>query len=164
MPNPASCIQQEPDHSLLTLTWGMPHTGEYPMTGTSAAEKEIPGSRADKLHRGRNVVLAFTMQVGSPRCPPPPPPAPPYTHVLGSCSTGNIMQQILHMLDLLTLHCHFEAPCWSRCQLLRIPVTLAVNKREEVVRLPVACYRSVTGAGLGSTCQSGGADGGAAGL
>ena len=38
--------------------------GEYPMTGTSAAEKETPGSRADKLHRGRNVVLAFTMQVG----------------------------------------------------------------------------------------------------
>ena len=33
------------------------------MTGTQAAEKEIPGSRADKLHRGRNVVLAFTMQV-----------------------------------------------------------------------------------------------------
>ena len=33
------------------------------MTGASAAEKEIPGSKADKLHRGRNVVLAFTMQV-----------------------------------------------------------------------------------------------------
>lgn len=33
------------------------------MTGTQAAEKETPGSRADKLHRGRNVVLAFTMQV-----------------------------------------------------------------------------------------------------
>ena len=33
------------------------------MTGTQAAEKEEPGSRADKLHRGRNVVLAFTMQV-----------------------------------------------------------------------------------------------------
>lgn len=33
------------------------------MTGTQAAEKEAPGSRADKLHRGRNVVLAFTMQV-----------------------------------------------------------------------------------------------------
>ena len=39
--------------------------GEYPMTGTQAAEKEAPGSRADKLHRGRNVVLAFTMQVRS---------------------------------------------------------------------------------------------------
>lgn len=39
--------------------------GEYPMTGTQAAEKEEPGSRADKLHRGRNVVLAFTMQVRS---------------------------------------------------------------------------------------------------
>ena len=36
------------------------------MTGTSAAEKETPGSRADKLHRGRNVVLAFTMQVTPP--------------------------------------------------------------------------------------------------
>ena len=41
----------------------IPFAGEYPMTGTSAAEKETPGSRADKLHRGRNVVLAFTMQV-----------------------------------------------------------------------------------------------------
>ena len=40
------------------------------MTGTSAAEKETPGSRADKLHRGRNVVLAFTMQVTpSPHTP-----------------------------------------------------------------------------------------------
>lgn len=39
--------------------------GEYPMTGTQAAEKEEPGSRADKLHRGRNVVLAFTMQAST---------------------------------------------------------------------------------------------------
>ena len=37
--------------------------GEYPMTGAQAAEKEIPGSKADMLHRGRNVALAFTMQV-----------------------------------------------------------------------------------------------------
>ncbi len=41
--------------------------GEYPMTGAQAAEKEVPGSRADILHRGRNVTLAFTMQV-SPSC------------------------------------------------------------------------------------------------
>ena len=34
------------------------------MTGAQAAEKEIPGSKADMLHRGRNVALAFTMQVG----------------------------------------------------------------------------------------------------
>lgn len=33
------------------------------MTGSAVAEKEEPGSRADRLHRGRNVVLAFTMQV-----------------------------------------------------------------------------------------------------
>lgn len=33
------------------------------MTGAQAAEKEIPGSKADMLHRGRNVALAFTMQV-----------------------------------------------------------------------------------------------------
>ena len=38
-------------------------TGEYPMTGAQAAEKEVPGSKADMLHRGRNVALAFTMQV-----------------------------------------------------------------------------------------------------
>lgn len=34
------------------------------MTGAQAAEKEVPGSKADVLHRGRNVALAFTMQVG----------------------------------------------------------------------------------------------------
>ncbi len=33
------------------------------MTGAQAAEKEVPGSKADVLHRGRNVALAFTMQV-----------------------------------------------------------------------------------------------------
>ena len=44
------------------------------MTGAAVAEKEVPGSRADRLHRGRNVVLAFTMQVslqlslGVPAC------------------------------------------------------------------------------------------------
>jgi len=37
--------------------------GEYPMTEAQAAEKEVPGSRADTLHCGRNVALAFTMQV-----------------------------------------------------------------------------------------------------
>ncbi len=42
--------------------------GEYPMTSTSALEyKAAGGSHAknqtdDKLHRGRNVVLAFLMQ------------------------------------------------------------------------------------------------------
>lgn len=39
------------------------HAGEYPMTGAQVAEKEVPGSKADMLHRGRNVALAFTMQV-----------------------------------------------------------------------------------------------------
>lgn len=39
------------------------NAGEYPMTGAQAAEKEVPGSKADMLHRGRNVALAFTMQV-----------------------------------------------------------------------------------------------------
>ncbi len=33
------------------------------MTGAQAAEKEVAGSKADVLHRGRNVALAFTMQV-----------------------------------------------------------------------------------------------------
>lgn len=33
------------------------------MTGAQVAEKEVPGSKADMLHRGRNVALAFTMQV-----------------------------------------------------------------------------------------------------
>ena len=40
------------------------------MTGAQAAEKEVPGSKADVLHRGRNVALAFTMQVSlSPLTP-----------------------------------------------------------------------------------------------
>ncbi len=40
------------------------------MTGVQAAEKEVPGSKADVLHRGRNVALAFTMQVSlSPHTP-----------------------------------------------------------------------------------------------
>ncbi|DBA70932.1 TPA: hypothetical protein ACH3X2_011377 [Trebouxia sp. C0005] len=49
-------------YAISQLVYGVGVGGEYPMTGTSAAEKETPGSRADKLHRGRNVVLAFTMQ------------------------------------------------------------------------------------------------------
>lgn len=39
--------------------------GEYPMTSTSALEHKAPSGTAqrdDKLHRGRNVVLAFLMQ------------------------------------------------------------------------------------------------------
>lgn len=49
-------------YAVSQLVYGVGVGGEYPMTGASAAEKEIPGSKADKLHRGRNVVLAFTMQ------------------------------------------------------------------------------------------------------
>ena len=52
------------------VSWGCCHAGEYPMTGAQAAEKEVPGSKADVLHRGRNVALAFTMQVSlSPHTP-----------------------------------------------------------------------------------------------
>lgn len=39
--------------------------GEYPMTSTTALESGARGAEAqrdDKLHRGRNVVLAFLMQ------------------------------------------------------------------------------------------------------
>lgn len=38
------------------------------MTEAQAAEKEVPGSRADTLHCGRNVALAFTMQVSPLWC------------------------------------------------------------------------------------------------
>ena len=126
------------------------------MTGTSAAEKEIPGSRADKLHRGRNVVMAFTMQVAP--CPSTPPPKHTHIQLLGSCYTGNIMQEYVGPVDI--------ALSASSTMLLAMTAaySLAVIKHEEVVRLPVACNRSVTGAGLGSTCQPWGADGGSAGL
>ncbi|WVQ83439.1 hypothetical protein IAT38_005580 [Cryptococcus sp. DSM 104549] len=44
--------------------YGIGVGGEYPMTSTTAMEsKSVAGSqRDDKLHRGRNVVLAFLMQ------------------------------------------------------------------------------------------------------
>ncbi|RXK37001.1 Pi-transporter A-1 [Tremella mesenterica] len=46
------------------LVYGIGVGGEYPMTSTTAMEsKSVAGSQTDdKLHRGRNVVLAFLMQ------------------------------------------------------------------------------------------------------
>lgn len=49
-------------YAISQLVFGFGVGGEYPMTGAQAAEKEVPGSKADVLHRGRNVALAFTMQ------------------------------------------------------------------------------------------------------
>ncbi|KAL3138696.1 hypothetical protein ABBQ32_006450 [Trebouxia sp. C0010 RCD-2024] len=49
-------------YAISQLVFGFGVGGEYPMTGAQAAEKEVPGSKADMLHRGRNVALAFTMQ------------------------------------------------------------------------------------------------------
>ena len=45
--------------------YGIGVGGEYPMTSTTALESKTVGSSSqtdDKLHRGRNVVLAFLMQ------------------------------------------------------------------------------------------------------
>lgn len=44
--------------------YGIGVGGEYPMTSTTAMESKVMiGSQTDdKLHRGRNVVLAFLMQ------------------------------------------------------------------------------------------------------
>ncbi len=45
--------------------YGIGVGGEYPMTSTTALESKASGSSSqtdDKLHRGRNVVLAFLMQ------------------------------------------------------------------------------------------------------
>ena len=47
----------------MQLVYGVGVGGEYPMTGTITCEVAVPGIRADKLHRGRTVVLAFLMQV-----------------------------------------------------------------------------------------------------
>lgn len=52
--------------------YGVGVGGEYPMTSTTALESKAAGSKSqtdDKLHRGRNVVLAFLMQ-GKPRPEP----------------------------------------------------------------------------------------------
>jgi hypothetical protein len=49
----------------LTCSYGLGVGGEYPMTSTTALESRTRGAagqRDDKLHRGRNVVLAFLMQ------------------------------------------------------------------------------------------------------
>ena len=48
--------------------YGIGVGGEYPMTSTTAMEsKAVTNSQTDdKLHRGRNVVLAFLMQGESP--------------------------------------------------------------------------------------------------
>jgi hypothetical protein len=50
--------------SISQLIYGIGVGGEYPMTSTTAMEsKNISNSQTDdKLHRGRNVVLAFLMQ------------------------------------------------------------------------------------------------------
>ena len=50
------------DLDTCALTMAAPKTpGEYPMTSTRALESFR--STMDRLHRGRNVVLAFLMQV-----------------------------------------------------------------------------------------------------
>jgi len=49
-------------YAISQLVYGIGVGGEYPMTGATTCEVAEPGSREDKLHRGRTVVLAFTMQ------------------------------------------------------------------------------------------------------
>lgn len=47
------------------FVYGIGVGGEYPMTSTTALESKSVGVNSqtdDKLHRGRNVVLAFLMQ------------------------------------------------------------------------------------------------------
>jgi hypothetical protein len=55
-----------PRSSWAQFFYGIGVGGEYPMTSTTALEsKTVLGKDAqtdDKLHRGRNVVLAFLMQ------------------------------------------------------------------------------------------------------
>jgi len=49
-------------YAISQLVYGIGVGGEYPMTGATTCEVAAPGSREDKLHRGRTVVLAFLMQ------------------------------------------------------------------------------------------------------
>jgi len=53
------------DISWAQFFYGIGVGGEYPMTSTTALESKSSGVNSqtdDKLHRGRNVVLAFLMQ------------------------------------------------------------------------------------------------------
>jgi MFS family permease len=52
-------------YALSLFIYGIGVGGEYPMTSTTALESGPngpAGTRDDRLHRGRNVVLAFLMQ------------------------------------------------------------------------------------------------------
>ncbi|KAK4055359.1 hypothetical protein OIO90_003197 [Microbotryomycetes sp. JL221] len=51
-------------YTVSLFIYGVGVGGEYPMTSTRALESQIgpKGSRNDRMHRGRNVVLAFLMQ------------------------------------------------------------------------------------------------------
>lgn len=52
-------------YALSLFIYGVGVGGEYPMTSTRALESGPTGpsgTRDDRLHRGRNVVLAFLMQ------------------------------------------------------------------------------------------------------
>lgn len=55
-------------YAISQFLYGIGVGGEYPMTSTTAMESKHAGrtsdaaQKDDKLHRGRNVVLAFLMQ------------------------------------------------------------------------------------------------------
>jgi hypothetical protein len=51
-------------YALSQFFYGIGVGGEYPMTSTTAMESKVMTNSQtdDKLHRGRNVVLAFLMQ------------------------------------------------------------------------------------------------------
>ena len=51
-------------YAISLLVFGFGVGGEYPMTSTSAMEgvKGQGTTKADRLHRGRSVLLAFLMQ------------------------------------------------------------------------------------------------------
>jgi hypothetical protein len=55
-------------YAISQFLYGIGVGGEYPMTSTTAMESKHAGQTSDaaqkddKLHRGRNVVLAFLMQ------------------------------------------------------------------------------------------------------
>src|SRR5271170_1904786 len=58
------CCMYPHDHSTDARFYSFGVGGEYPMTSTGAMEGKVGpnSSTGDKLHRGRNVALAFTMQ------------------------------------------------------------------------------------------------------
>lgn len=106
------------------------------MTGTSAAEKETPGSRADKLHRGRNVVLAFTMQV-TPS---------PYTHhkCVEVRQLGWVREKVRQLQRGVGLHHAGDTFTTHTTNVSRLRQSGSVRKKVGQLQCGVGCHHAST--------------------